>query len=417
MKAIIVQLNDTLETNIALVYKSVFIGETATILKNMGVEVQVCDGTIQGYDINELIKIFCLYPELVIFVADVQQSRITKRIAEFCKLCSPKSKIMVIGRSTSFIPQYFEREPFDAVHIKGDREAAVINYVKYIRGEIKKQQIANLYLIEAGESYTSNKIEWLEPQLWSTPDLSCLPIEAYQKLNQKQHPDRKLILGITATKGCKYRCKYCGASLEEGDLIRYGEINRIIEWANNISFECIVQLWSPDIMSSKNWLGEFVNTYEKNSCIFPWRGVARISSIDEEKIRTIYQHNCKEIAVGIEMIKEKTHNALKGSDKQLLKVIELTKKYDINLKGLLMLGYPGYNLKDVIYTIKFLKKNNLDYRITGYTPLQELVNMPVDKLDEVMLENYDRRSYYYRNCGIDSKLFYEILSSNGENLV
>ena len=411
------QINETLETNIALVYKSVFIGETAALLKNMGVQVQAYDGTIQGYSINELIKIFCTSPDLVIFIADVQQARITKRVAEFCKLCCMDSKIMVIGRATSFIPQYFIRKPFDAVHINGDREAAVINYVKYMRGEIDRRKLVNLCLIEKEGVYVCDKIEWLDPKFWTTPDLSCLPIEAYQKLNQRQHPDRKLILGITATKGCSYGCKYCGALLEEGKVRRYRKVNKIVEWANKISFDCTVQLWSPDCMSNINWLREFVDIYDKEKSTFLWRGVARISSIDEEKIKTICNYNCKEIAVGIEMIKKDTHNALKGSEKQLLKAIELTQKYNINLKGLLMLGYPGYNVEDVIYTIKFLKKYNLNYRITGYTPLQELINMSATELDKIMLENYDRRSFYYDKCGIDSKVFYEVLSSNGESIL
>lgn len=99
MKAIIMQVHEALETNIALVYKSVFIGETAYILKNMDVEVQICDGTIQGCSINELIKVFCTSPELVIFVTEVQQSRLAKRVAEVCKLCCPSSKI----RHTFFV--------------------------------------------------------------------------------------------------------------------------------------------------------------------------------------------------------------------------------------------------------------------------------------------------------------------------
>ena len=73
-------------------------GETASVLKGLGVEVQVCDVTIEKYNLNEIIKIFCSHPELVIFVTDVQQSRITRRVAEFCKLCSLKSKIMVIEK-------------------------------------------------------------------------------------------------------------------------------------------------------------------------------------------------------------------------------------------------------------------------------------------------------------------------------
>lgn len=416
MKVVIMQINETLETNIALVYKSIFIGETASILKELGVEVEVYDATLEGYTLNEIIKIFCNHPEVVIFVTDVQQARITKRVAEFCKLCSRSCKIMVIGRATSFIPQYFTREPFDAVHIQGDREVAVISYIKYLRGEIKKNQISNLILLENREKYISPKVEWLDPQLWSVPDVSLLPINSYQRLNEKQHPERKLVLGVTAMKGCTYGCKYCGASLEEGNVIRYGNVNRIVEWGKSIIFDATVQLWSPDVMSSTDWLKNFICAYEKKGCTFSWRGVARMASINEEKVKTIYQHNCEEIAIGVEMIKEKTRNSLKGSEQNLLQVIKLLGDNNIKLKCLLMLGYPGYDIEDVIYTIRFLKKYNVNYRITGYTPLQNLTCMPTEQLDRVMIENYDRR-LYYNKCNIESELYYKILSSNGEILI
>lgn len=169
-------------------------------------------------------------------------------------------------------------------------------------------------------------------------------------------------------------------------------------------------------MSSTDWLKKFIDAYELKGCSFPWRGVARMASIDEEKVKTIYQHNCKEIAVGVEMIKEKTHISLKGSEQQLLQAMELLKNHNINLKCLLMLGYPGYEIEDVIYTIKFLRKHGLNYRITGYTPLQNLMSMSIEELDRAIIENYDRR-LYYNNCNIESELFYKILSSNGEVLV
>lgn len=391
-------------------------GETASVLKGLGVEVQVCDVTIEEYNLNDIIKIFCSHPELVIFVTDVQQSRITRRVAEFCKICFSKSRIMVIGRATSFIPQYFMREPFDAIHINGDREAAIVSYIRYLRGEIGKKEISNLYLLEGKKKYISKKIEWLDSQFWSTPDIFSLPIDAYQKFNQRQHPDRKLVLGVTSMKGCDYGCKYCGASLEEGNIVRYGNVNKIVEWGHSIMFDSIIQLWSPDMMSSSEWLKKFINAYEAKGCVFDWRGVARMTSINEEKVKIVYQHNCKEIAVGVEMIKENTHFSLKGSEQKLLQVMELLRNNNINLKCLLMLGYPGYEIDDVIYTIKFLKKQGLNYRITGYTPLQNLMPMSTEELDRIMIENYDRR-LYYDNCNIDSELFYKILSSNGEVLI
>lgn len=416
MDAIIMQVTEALESNIALMYKSVFIGETSCILKKMGYNVKICDTIIENYTLKEISKLFCLCPELLVFIADVQQARLTKRVAELCKLCCPTCKIIVIGRATSFIPQYFARKPFDAVHIKGDREAAIINYVKFLHNKIRKDDLANLCIIENKEIYISSKTQWLNSKDWSTPDLSDMNIEAYKKFNQKQNPNKKLILGITSMKGCPYGCEYCGASTEEGLSIRYGNVNNIINWANSNTLDAIIQLWAPNILCNEKWLKKYINIYEKTNSNFSWRGVARLESINEEKIKTIYNHNCKEISIGIEMIKQSTHLSLKGNEIKIYEAIELFSKYKINLKCLLMLGYPGYDINDVIYTINLLNKNDIKYRITGYTPLQNLKTMTAYELDNMMLENYDRR-FYYNNCQIDSNLYYKILSTNGECLL
>ena len=416
MNAVVIQANEVLETNIALVYKSVFLGETVALLKYLGFNVRVCDTTIDNYSMDELMRIVMHDSDLIILVVDVQQSKVAKRIAEFCKLCSPTSKILVIGRATSFIPQYFERFPFDAIHISGDREAAIVNYAKVLKKELSIEEAANLSIILNGIPIRSKRVEWLLPESWHTPDLSGLPIEKYVILNKKQHPNRDLILGITAMKGCPYNCPYCGASVEEGTKIRYGIPERIVNWGNSISKDFTVQLWSPDMLSSKSWLKQFVQHYESSGSSFKWRGVARITSIDEEKIKTIYNYNCKEIAVGVEMIKKGTNRALKSNVAQLKEAIDVCKRYGINLKCLLMLGYPGYSLEDVRYTINFLKSNELNYRITGYTPLQLLSKKTTSELDSTPLELFDRRTYYIPQ-EIESGQFYKILFSNGECLL
>lgn len=416
MNATIIQANEVLETNIALVYKSVFLGETASVLKQLGYTVQICDATIENYSMDNLMWTIMQGSDLIVLVVDVQQSRVAKRIAEFCKLCYPQSKILVIGRATSFIPQYFERFPFDAVHIAGDREAAVSNYARVLMKEISFEDAANLSFVIGGSPIRSKRVEWLEPESWHIPEISGLPLEKYVMLNEKQHPNRDLILGITAMKGCPYGCPYCGASIEEGRKIRYGVTKRIVDWGNSISKKFTVQLWSPDIMSSKSWLEHFAHDYELLESNFKWRGVARVTSIDEDKIKTICNHNCKEIAVGVEMIKYQSHRSLKSDETQLKVAIDLCKQYDINLKCLLMLGYPGYDLEDIRYTIKFLKSYGLNYRITGYTPLQLLSKKPVSELDCTPLEFFDRRTYY-ASQQISSDLFYRILFSNGEILL
>lgn len=416
MKTFIIQVNDALENNIALVYKSIFLGETAALLSSIGCDVSVYDFTIENYTFADILKTILLKPDVIFFNTDTNQSRIALRISTYIKKISPETKIMIFGRATSFIPQYFFRFPFDAIHTDGDREAAIIDYVSYLRNEKRFEDISNLTIVINGNTDSSNKVTWLQSNEWFTPDLSKLPMQKYEAFNAIRKRNEKLVVGITASKGCPYQCQYCGASKEEGIVDRYIDPQTIIDWTKKNDLEnYIVQLWSTNILKNYNWLKEYCRIYINSNCNFRWRGVTRIDSIDEDKVKLISTCGCEEIAVGVEMINSSSQKLLKSSLDNFYNVIALFKKYSIKLKCLLMLGYPNYSLDDVKFTINLLHDNSLNYRITGYTPLHKLAQNTIQELDDILIENYDRRTYY-EECGIPADLFYEILLSNGECL-
>ena len=62
--------------------------------------------------------------------------RVAKEVAEL----SPHTKILVWGEACSYIPHYFEREPFDFYAVSGDPERVIADAVEaYRKGELPWQ--------------------------------------------------------------------------------------------------------------------------------------------------------------------------------------------------------------------------------------------------------------------------------------
>jgi hypothetical protein len=130
--AIILAVNNPLEQNIALVYKSVYLGEMATVLKRLNWNPRIVDVLFGGFSMFDLFQEYFTEPDLLLIYADVHQSKQVLHLAKLAKKLSPRSKLLVYGRATAIIPQYFFRPPFDAVHISGDREMAVSQFIRYL---------------------------------------------------------------------------------------------------------------------------------------------------------------------------------------------------------------------------------------------------------------------------------------------
>lgn len=421
--ALIISANDFLEHDFTLYNKSIFLGETASVVdKHENWESTVLDITYQHLTLSDLIPSFLLLPELILFYTETNQSRMTFRLAEMAKKISPDSKVLVFGLATTFIPHYFARYPFDAIHVSGDREAAISSYINYLDTIISELELEGLQIIHRnGMVITTKKGKWLDQSEWETPKLTKLPLDNYLEF-QNRHKnvvDCKLGLSITATKGCETRCNFCGCSEEEGIIDRSRSPEVIFKWyeENSNYLNDTFHLYSPNIISNIDWIKVFHSIYIQKGYKFKWQGVSRTNTLKEEVVKLAAQAGLKKLSIGIEHISVQKKRPIKSSLDELEEAARLSNKYGITLVGLLMLGYPNQTTEDIKYILSILKEFNIqNYRFTGYTPLHKLRNMTVEQLDKIFIEDYDRRTFYAENMKITPGQFYNILISNGKCL-
>lgn len=416
--ALLFALRNTFEHNPAVVYKAVYMGETASIIEKAGWQVKCFDVDVDQLSLTTLIEEFSKKPEVIFIWSEVHQARMAKQLALTAKKVHPDIKIFVFGRATVFIPQYFERFPFDAVHVSGDREASIADYLYQIDNQ--KSVASGVSMRDKySEVFTRSSGRRLDPDEWPLPVIKRLPVEKYRLFSHRTHgqnySDR---LALTVSKGCELACAYCGATREEGFNDRRRDVGTIIDWAEKSHFDqygSLLHLFASNLFANHAWIKEFCRQYEFRKQKFKWRGVTTVTSLlDKDIVYSAGANGCVEVAVGVETLFSDRDRTAKSSVSDLNLAVENAKQAGITLKGLVMLGYPGQRDSDITELERLAENWEIELRYTGYTPLHRLGRLTATDLDLLDIESYDRRTYF--DCN-ESKLsrdfFYKKISQNG----
>ncbi len=397
-KILFVALRNRSEHNPATVYKPVYLGEMTAAADQVGWCATQLDFDVDDVSHTGLVQKFSQGFDVIALWSEVHHARLAKNIAELAKAVTPNAKIFVYGRATAFIPQYFERSPFDAVHIAGDREASIASYLTYLESSKYIPNGVSLYNVKINGFRRLSGLR-LPSDKWLFPDLKSLPMDQYAQFAKNTHGQEYTPrVSLTVSKGCHFACGYCGATPEEGKQDRRRPLESLFHWIEDQGInqrDEIVHLFSADLFADAEWIKRFSTSYTTNHGHFLWRGVTTIVALqDEAVVQTAAANGCREIAVGIETLNLDNGRTAKSTYAELEKAVFLTSKYGISLKGLVMLGYPRQTEKAVQTLEKLAQGWNMVLRFTGYTPLHRLRFLATSRLDEIELERFDRRTYF-----------------------
>ncbi|HEX8655388.1 MAG TPA: radical SAM protein [Allosphingosinicella sp.] len=408
-------LRNRLEHNPAVVYKTVYLGETIAVAESLPRWKCVpIDLDVDDESLTSLIDRFAQIPEAILIWCEVHQARLAQQIATLAKQVSPETRILVFGRATAFIPQFFERWPFDAVHVDGDREAAIR---AFLAGGSTPDGISTMP--GGGGPYVRARGVRLEPTAWPYPTLDRLPLDRYADFTERTHgPAYSKRIAVTVSKGCALACAYCGASQEEGTRDRRRSVEPLLRWATLEgvdSRDALLHLFAPDLFVDQRWIRSFAEAYASAGANFHWRGVTTTRALqDSETVRAAGKNGCRELAIGVEHVRSKSGKPVKSSLEELRTAASLTRDANIKLKGLMMIGYPSQTEDDILYVEDLASEMGMTLRYTGYTPLHHLRWKSQTELDAMSLESYDRRTFYNSDLSkMSPQFFYKRLVANG----
>ncbi|MFH8108070.1 MAG: radical SAM protein [Candidatus Aenigmatarchaeota archaeon] len=195
-------------------------------------------------------------------------------------------------------------------------------------------------------------------------NLDILPFPDHDSIDyEKYKPSIHRAVGfpfavMITSRGCPFKCKYCGTQTVFGESVRFRSVRNIIDEIkylkekfkiNNVIF------WDDTITLNKQRMIELCENLKNHN--ISWSCNTRPDMVDAELLEKIKEAGCKMIFYGIESSNEKILEKLgrKMKLKSIENAIKLTKEVGIRCTASMMIGTP-FDTKESIH-------NNIDYMI------------------------------------------------------
>lgn len=338
------------------------------------------------------------------------EAHATMRVAKMVRRIAPATKIIVWGEATSYIPQYFQRDPFDMFATNGDPELVVADAIEALeKGESPRHGIS----FRLGDSWQeTGPGESLDPDQWAFPDVEAIDSDIYSYWRKQRGRDAD-DLSFAVSRGCPINCaRWCPTPRKEGIKDRRRSARATVDYMETIpSPYTVFQMHSPLFSQDREWLAEFIRLRRQSSSKTTFKVVDLMNPYaDERMVAELAEVGMVAVGFGVETLSPTGRRMIPKVDPtQLQQVAKNLKAHGVRGKAYIQLGLPGQNRDDVLYSLKTLSDLGLKPRPTGSTPFWKLAKMSVEELDATDLTHWDRKTYFEPRTGFTYGEFHSII--------
>ena len=151
----------------------------------------------------------------------------------------PDSLIVVGGPNATAMPEYlFERAPELDFLCLGDGENAMLDIIRFSKGEIKKNEISNVMFIQNNKTIKTMSRVLIEnlDELGSL-NYNLVKLEKYFELekngifarNKFEYFDADRSVSLITSRGCPYKCSFCSIHIHAGKKYRRYSVDHILD--------------------------------------------------------------------------------------------------------------------------------------------------------------------------------------------
>ena len=307
-----------------------------------------------------------------IYVTSFELSLVKRLISEIRNNLKG-SKIVIGGPHVNYCPDSVVYLNAD-FGIISDGEYGLLGLVKELLNNSSNfMDIPNL-ITRSGNGIKVNGLKMIE-------DLDSLPFPARHLWPYRFYSPLvagKITSAVTS-RGCVFQCSFCGVP-NKGTL-RARSVANVIEEFGYLQKQGFnyVELLDDTFTYDRNRVKLFCETLIKKRNGLKWTCLTRIDCVDKELLRLMNLAKCTHIKYGIETGSEFIRSKIMQkhiTNAQIENVISETKNAGIFAEGCFMLAEREESLKDIRFTVEFIKKLKLDYidfHLTWLIPGSEIL--------------------------------------------
>lgn len=318
-------------------------------------EVKVIDAKTLQLKTSEVIALALKeQPQVVGITAMTPDILSANIIAKGIKKDLEKATIIVGGPHATALPgeMLLEFPSFD-IAVIGEGEFTVLNLIKSLRAEEKKEALQNI----KGIAFRNNGKIVITPPGERIKDIDSLPFPAWQLF------PRMSAYPIYASRGCPFQCNFCMRVL--GSKVRKRHpANIVAEIERNITMFGIKYFWFSDetFGVDPRWANELLDLMlsQKFNGTLKWMANSRANLANYDLYCKMKRAGCEMLQFGIESGNPKIlQNSSKGFTlEHALNAVKFAKKVGLSTGTFFIIGHPYETPSTAWDTIKFAAKVN-----------------------------------------------------------
>jgi len=312
-------------------------------------------------------KIENFKPDIIGFYSVTSQYKFISDTAEFIKSNYPEIFLIIGGPHATLNPEKTADDNFDAICI-GDGEMPMLELTNMLKKSEFPSKIKNLWIKKNGIIEKNQTAPFNENiDLLPFPDRTIWE-EHIDYIPNFLEKNISILLG----RGCPYSCSYCCnhalRKIADGNYVRFRSPQNIIEEIKLIHEKYFqennIYLEIESFSSNKGWAVKVCDEIEKynKSLDVPLRFDLNIRITANADFDILFEAckraNITHLNIGLESGSERVRkNILQRnySNSDVIKTVNLAKKYELNYNFFVMIGIPGETTEDFKETIRICR--------------------------------------------------------------
>lgn len=343
------------------------IGYLVAYCIKQGFDVDFIDMGAEGYSISELCSFIKKKKPAVIGITIVTlMMGISIKIAHAVKATNSKILIVVGGPHPTALPEQTLKEaPFDVV-IRGEGEMTCTKLLeRYLNGN----SFHGLHGItfKDGEKILSERASGFVEELDELPFAYRKPQTIHLYKNQVYFDDpRATSYNLIATRGCPYRCTFCGQSVIFDQKVRRRSAKNVfaeIEMAYKKFNIRYFFFEDSTFVFSRRLVEDICSLIMNSSMKIKWGCMGRLDLVDEDFYSLMREAGCVFLHFGVESGNNKVLRSIRKNFtvEKVRKAVDIVREIGIPFNTSFILGFPEDTRETIRETIDFAKELNSDY--------------------------------------------------------